>query len=209
MPITRRCTHLQYTHTYTHSSHPLSSYNPSAKPSLSMRTPHPAGPCQGKLERRGGFCFEALCEKGKKKNPNHFLNWSNLTCCDNCSVRNFFDISEREDFLAQNQDSIKKKTVLKRAPNSLGLFNYARWRLSLLVYVSSCHNRGKNKLAPALIRLFHFTLFFSTRPSLGTISHLPFTLSPSLLVPGVILCLEEQSPLFRSIILSFVFSPNQ
>lgn len=108
MPITRRCTHLQHTHTNTHSSHPLSSYNPLAKPSLSMRTPHPAGPCQGKLEKRGGgvggFCFEALCEK--KKNPNHFLSWSNLTCCDNCSVRNFFDISVREDFLPQNQSSI-------------------------------------------------------------------------------------------------------
>lgn len=97
--ISRRCTHLQHTQTHTHTkpSHPLSSYNPPAKPSLSMQTPHPVGPCQGKLEREVGcFCFEALYEK--EKNPNHFLSWSNLTCCDNCSVRNFFDISEREDF---------------------------------------------------------------------------------------------------------------
>ncbi len=34
--------------------------------SLSMRTPHPEGPYQGKLDQRGAFCFGALCEGEKK-----------------------------------------------------------------------------------------------------------------------------------------------
>lgn len=100
--------HTSNTHTLTLThltpSHPIILWQ---SPLCPCGPPTQQGPCQGKLEKRGGgggFCFEALCEK--KKNPNHFLSWSNLTCCDNCSVRNFFDISEREDFLPQNQSSI-------------------------------------------------------------------------------------------------------
>lgn len=106
------------THTHPYSlisSHPLSSYNPLVKPFLSMQTPQPEGPCQGKSGRGGGFCFVAHFEE-EKKNPNYFLSWCNLTCCDNCSVRNFFDISEREDFLHSNQASRLKivASVTKR-----------------------------------------------------------------------------------------------
>lgn len=61
--------HLTHTHTHPYSlisSHSLSSYNPLVKPFLSMRTPQPEGPCQGKLGRGGGFCFAALSEKERK-----------------------------------------------------------------------------------------------------------------------------------------------
>lgn len=69
----------------------------------------------------GVFCFDELCKKGGKKNPNHFLSCSNLTCCDNCSVRNFFDITKKNFFFSlakKKQGSIENQAL--KATNSSG-----------------------------------------------------------------------------------------
>lgn len=80
MPITHTHTHTytpQHANTYSLiSSHPLSSCNPRLKPFLSMRTPQPVGPCQGKLGQGGGFCFAPLSEKQKKKKKIQIISWA-------------------------------------------------------------------------------------------------------------------------------------
>lgn len=130
-----------------------------------MRTPHPEGPCQGKLESEGvlgGLLFRSTLWK-EEKNPNHFFSRSNLTCCDNCSVRNFFDISEREDF-STTKPGLHLKTVFKRATNSLGCLITPRSHLSALI-PHLCQNRGENKPAPSeavllLVLFFHSHILF-------------------------------------------------
>jgi len=140
--------HVSNTHTHMHthslSSHPLSSYNPLVKPSLSMRTPHPEGPRQGKLGWGGGFCFAAHSEKKKIQ----IISWAGAIwhAVITALSKNFFDISEREDFhktRAPFRNSLGKKRL-----QLIRLFNYALFT-SLSVYLASLSDRGKNKLAPS------------------------------------------------------------
>lgn len=67
-----------------------------------------------KANQTRGVPFVSQHSARGEKNPNYFPSCSNLTCCDNCSARNFFDSIEREDFLA-----IKMASLLGKNPAML------------------------------------------------------------------------------------------
>lgn len=131
-----------------------------------MQTPHPVGPRQGKLESGvacgGVFCFEALCEKKRGGDPNHFLSWSNLTCCDNCSVRNFFDISERDFFSSPQKPELHWKTGFK-SHKLIRLFNYSLFLAPACLSLISVETEVRNKPLLSFSRAMFSSLSFCIR----------------------------------------------
>lgn len=170
--------------------YPSLSPNPQGDRALTVRAdPPPRGTLPRQIRPGGAFCFAAFCEQ--EKNPNYFSSWSNLTCCDNCSTRNFFDSTEREDFLPwKSRLPLKKTPCLQKSHKLIKLVNYTLFfnfslylssLFSFSLYLSSLSKHGWKDWPPfkvvRALTLFLFSFPFSHSPSPATTSHLPFTFS--------------------------------
>lgn len=137
-----------------------------------MRTPHPEGPCQGKLER-GGFCFAALCEEKKEKEI-QIISWAGAIWHAVITALSETSLTSLKEKIFYHKTRAPFKNSLQKSHKLIRLFNY-----TLLPPLSA----NLSSLAPSeavltLIRDFHCAFFFFSSFYIPvTIPHLLFTSS--------------------------------